>query len=339
MFSSLADNLQFNLILIYITLFVLFFILIFARYLSYLFAPFELIALELKKYDPKENRNLNLKHIKSSDEISIINNVIVDILENIEIHTKTLEKRVKIEVENNIKKELQLLDQSKMAQMGEMIANIAHQWRQPLSVISTVASGIDIKYEYGLLNEKEIPKNMQLIIDNTQYLSKTIDVFRDFIKEEKVLKIVSIQDRIDKTLNIVSATLKNNHITIKKKIDYSQTIKLNLIVGELSQVIINIINNAKDILIEKSIQERWIEISLEETKTDIIISIEDNAGGIPSNIMHKIFDPYFTTKHKSKGTGLGLHMSYKIIKESLNGNLSVENTNNGAKFTITLPLK
>ena len=328
---------KFNNILLYILLFIILFMFIFSKYLSYLFKPFEQIASELEKYNPKDNRILNLKYNKKTDEIAIINNVIVSILDRIETHTSTLEERVKVEVKNNTQKELQLLEQSKMASMGEMIGNIAHQWRQPLSVISTIASGIHMRYEFGVFDEKEIPKDMNTIVENTKYLSNTIDTFRDFIKEEKELKSVIIQERIDISLNIIIATLDNNHIKIKKNIDYNSPITLNLVVGELSQVIINILNNAKDILIENDIKDKWIDISLTQNDTTVIITIEDNAGGIPSEVMPKIFDPYFTTKHQSQGTGLGLHMSYKIITESLNGKLYVKNTSNGAKFFIELP--
>jgi C4-dicarboxylate-specific signal transduction histidine kinase len=113
---------------------------------------------------------------------------------------------------------------------------------------------------------------------------------------------------------------------------------IKVIVGELPQVLINIINNAKDILIEKQIENPWIKISLKKKTHNVKIFIEDNGGGVPDEILPKIFEPYFTTKHQSKGTGLGLYMSYKIIVQSLNGELHVKNTENGAKFTITLPL-
>jgi PAS domain S-box-containing protein len=239
----------------------------------------------------------------------------------------------------NFKKQhLQLMESEKMASMGEMIGNIAHQWRQPLSSISTAASGIKVKYEYDMLNYKDLPRFMDSIVQNAQYLSDTIDIFRNFIKGDKVYKELILQEEINQALNIVSSSLKERHIELYNNIDYDNKIYITLITGELPHVLINIINNAKDVLIEKNINNPWIKLELDTTKDKVIITIEDNAGGIPDDIISKIFEPYFTTKHKKQGTGLGLHMSYQIIVNSLRGKISVKNTKNGAKFFIELPL-
>jgi len=233
--------------------------------------------------------------------------------------------------------ERMMLEQSKMVAMGEMIGNIAHQWRQPLSVITTSASGIMLQKEYNLLTDEILKEHLENIETNAYYLSTTIDTFRDFLKEEKVYQETVLQDRIDKALEIIYTSLKNNHIKLINNIDYSNPIKITLVLGELSQVIINILNNSKDILIEKDIKNSWIKIDLEDYKDKVIITIEDNGGGIPEDIIGKVFEAYFTTKHESQGTGLGLNMSYKIITDSLNGSLYVRNTQNGAKFFIELP--
>ncbi len=251
---------------------------------------------------------------------------------------ENLEKRVKEAVEEAKEKELQLYEMSKMAQMGEMIENIAHQWRQPLGAISAVASSVSIKHTLDNLNTEDIPKYMQEIEDYTQYLSQTIDTFRNFIKDSKEFQEVVLQEYIDNTLYIIDSTIKANNIELIKEIDYLKSINISMILGELSQVIINIINNAKDILLEREIEHPWIKLELKEQNNKAIITIEDNAGGIPEDILPKIFEPYFTTKNKSHGTGLGLHMSYKIISQSLNGKLYAKNTDNGAKFFIELPL-
>ena len=251
---------------------------------------------------------------------------------------ESLEKKVKEEVEKNREKELKMLEKSKMISLGDMIGNIAHQWRQPLSVISASASGIKLQKELETLNDELLYKELDDINDSAQYLSQTIDTFRDFIKDDKEHKEVIFQERVDAALNIIDASLKSNHIELINNIDYSNPVKINLTVGELSQVMINIINNAKDILVEKNIENPWIKLGLKKEKDRVIITIEDNGGGIPEDIMPKIFDPYFTTKHQSQGTGLGLHMSYRIIVESLKGRLYAKNTQNGAKFFIELPL-
>jgi len=234
--------------------------------------------------------------------------------------------------------ESMLMEQAKMVQMGEMIGNIAHQWRQPLSVISAASSGMVMQKEFNVLTDEDFIKNCQAINKNVQYLSKTIDTFRDYIKEKKESKNVILQDRINQAINIISASLHNNHIQLINRVDEYKPIEINIVLGELSQVIINIMNNAKDIIVEKNIADGWIKIYLKKNDKYVDIIIEDNGGGIPKEILPKIFDPYFTTKHQSQGTGLGLHMSKNIIEKSLLGKLNVKNTKYGAKFIITIPL-
>jgi signal transduction histidine kinase len=235
-------------------------------------------------------------------------------------------------------RERQLLEKSKHASMGEMIGNIAHQWRQPLSVISTASTGVLLYKELGTLTDTHLEKEMHNINENAQYLSRTIDTFRNFLKEDKTTSEVIIQERVETALNIINATIKNHDIRLIKEFS-EKDIKKIMPIGELPQVIINIVNNAKDILVEKAIVDSWIKLKLFEQDNICYITIEDNGGGVPDEIMQKIFEPYFTTKHKSKGTGLGLNMSYKIITESLGGELFVSNTENGAMFTIKLPLE
>ena len=236
-------------------------------------------------------------------------------------------------------KDKQIYNSSKMARMGEMIGNIAHQWRQPLSVISTAASGILVQKEYGVLTDEKFKFYCDSIVDSTQHLSETIDTFRNFIKDKKERKEIILQDEINSTLKILETSLSNNHIQLFNNIDVSSPLKVTVSMGELAQVIINIIQNAKDILVEKKIVSPTITIELKVIDQRALITIEDNAGGVPESIITKIFDPYFTTKHQSQGTGLGLHMSYRIVNESLKGELSIKNTQNGAKFYIFLPLK
>jgi signal transduction histidine kinase len=232
----------------------------------------------------------------------------------------------------------QLIEQSKQASLGEMIGNIAHQWRQPLSSISTIASSIALRTEHNLIKPEEVTRLTDKVLENTKYLSETIDTFRNYIKEDKERMEVMLQDRIDMALKIVSLPLKDNNITLINKIDYTKPIRITLVIGELSQVIINIINNAKDALLDNKISQPTIEIALKVENNIAHLTIEDNAGGINEDIMPKIFEQYFTTKHQSQGTGLGLHMSYRIVTESLNGRIYVQNTESGAKFFIELPL-
>ncbi|MBD3841551.1 MAG: ABC transporter substrate-binding protein [Campylobacterales bacterium] len=249
----------------------------------------------------------------------------------------TLEKRIKEEVEQNRQNELKIMEQAKMASMGEMIGNIAHQWRQPLSAITTSVSGMQLAKMMGGLNDVEFNKTCETIKKSALYLSDTINTFRDFIKAEKEKEHINLYDKLQQIYQIITPTLNSEHILLYNDIETSKELQMYLSMGELDQVIINIINNAKDVLKEKNNPNPWIKLSVQVKDDAIIIAIEDNGGGVPEEIISRIFEPYFTTKHKSQGTGLGLHMSYKIIHDSLGGKLYVNNTINGARFTIELP--
>ncbi len=230
-----------------------------------------------------------------------------------------------------------MIEQSKLAAMGEMIGNIAHQWRQPLSVISSASTSVILRKEMNIdISDKDLINDLLMINNQTQYLSETINTFRDFLKNDKRIENAVLQDKIEEVSRIVKGTLHSKGIDLILNFDKEKPISMSLITGELPQVLINILNNAKDALMENNVENSWIKVNLLEKEKDVIISIEDNAGGIPENIISKIFEPYFTTKNQSLGTGLGLYMSYKIINESLGGKLYVENTKNGAKFFIKL---
>jgi len=237
-----------------------------------------------------------------------------------------------------------LIQQSKLASMGEMIGNIAHQWRQPLSVISTASTGMLMQKEYNMLTDAQFEKACVNINKNAQYLSKTIDDFRDFIKGDSKKEDFSIQVLIDKALSVVQTTLKDHFINLN--IDIKQDAKIYGALNILAQVIVNIINNAKDILVEKDIDNKLIFIDVEQNGDSAIICITDNGGGVPDEIISKIFDAYFTTKHQSQGTGLGLNMAHNIVANSFHGILEVKNSTytyentqyTGAKFSIILPL-
>ncbi len=241
--------------------------------------------------------------------------------------------------------EMDLFQKSKMASLGEMLGNIAHQWRQPLSAISMSASSIRLQKDMGTLDDKMFYKSTEKIITSTKYLSSTIDDFRNFFKKEKESTLVKVREVVDSTLSIVSANLKNSSIVVIIKSD--DELEIEIYQNELKQVLLNILNNAKDILNEKSIKEKYIFIEVKSVANFINISIEDNAGGIPAQILNKIFDPYFTTKHQSQGTGIGLYMSLEIIEKHLKGSIDVTNETfeyenekyTGAKFSIFLPKK
>ncbi len=252
--------------------------------------------------------------------------------------TTDLKAEVKKAIELTKEKEKQFFDQVKMAQMGELIGNIAHQWRQPLSVISTAASGMKIKKELEVLSDEDFYHYSDSILNNVTFLSDTIDEFRDYIKESHREKEIIIQDRVKMAFKMVETSYKIENIRIIEDVMEKEPIKFQLILGELLQVIIAILNNAREALTGKKSSDKWLKYSVYKDEYSVIITIEDNAGGIKDEIMDKIFNPYFTTKHQSHGTGIGLYSSYDIVVNHLGGTLEVENSEHGAKFFIKLPL-
>ncbi len=245
------------------------------------------------------------------------------------IYREDLENRIEKAIQENKEKDKMLQQQSKLASMGEMMENIAHQWRQPLNALGINIQNLEDDYEDGLIDNKFlnnfVNKNMQII----RYMSNTIDDFRNFFKIDKVKSKFNIEETIRQVLTIQSATLKNQGIEVEIQ---GKDFTVNGYESEFKQVVLNIINNAKDAIKEKQIKNGKISITIDKP----YVIIEDNAGGIPQEIIDRVFEPYFTTKEQGKGTGIGLYMSKMIIEQNMNGMLSVENTPTGAKFKIKL---
>ena len=227
-----------------------------------------------------------------------------------------------------------LSQQSRLAQMGEAISMIAHQWRQPLNNLNGLVLLMDLK----LSKQREIKHNLleeefNEIETITAYMSNTIDDFRDFFKPEKEKVSFCLNETIKSTIRLLQPILKYDAI----KIHYTDNKKIELFgyPNELGQVLINIINNAKDALVSNNQhKEKNIYISLFQEQNSITITIQDNAGGISPEIIDHIFDPYFSTKLKKNGTGLGLYISKMVIEEHMNGKLSVTNGEKGAMFRV-----
>jgi PAS domain S-box-containing protein len=232
--------------------------------------------------------------------------------------------------------------QSKLAAMGEMLGNIAHQWRQPLSAITTASTGIKLQKEMNCLSDEDFNYAMNTINNSAQYLSATIDDFRSFFdpNNDKKKKFL-LSKMIDKILNIINLQFVTNDIEIIKNIENITILSLE---NELMQVLLNILNNARDALLNLEDKKKLIFINAYTKDNFVVIEIKDNAKGIKEEIMDRIFEPYFTTKHQSQGTGIGLYMSQNIVKNYLNGTLKVSNENyvykgssyTGAKFTIII---
>ena len=241
-------------------------------------------------------------------------------------------------------KDKQLYEQSKLVSMGEMIGNIAHQWRQPLSVISTGVTGLLVSKELNTLTDEEIEKSCNAINDNVQYLSKTIDDFRDFIKNERIKKQFYLKDVVNNFLHLVEGRFKSDNIQIILDID--NEININGYENELIQCFMNIVDNSKDALLENNIKNKFIFISTTTKNDKVLIILKDNAGGFLKDVQAQIFEPYFTTKHKSQGKGLGLHMTYNLIVNGMKGSIIAKNVTFeyenesyvGVEFIISLPV-
>jgi len=245
--------------------------------------------------------------------------------------------KIEQEVERRLEREYFLMQQSKLATMGEMIGHIAHQWRQPLAELGGVFMNLDSAYEFGELNGKYLKEKVKNGNELIKYMSNTIDDFRNFFIPNRDKELFELSKYIQSAVNIIEATLTYHHI----KLDIIATSTPIYILGypsEFSQVILNLLNNAKDVLVEREIKEPKIKIEIERLESIVTISVSDNAGGVPNEIINKIFDIYFSTKMNKGGTGLGLYMSKLIIETKLKGKINTSNTKNGAKFSIILKI-
>ena len=258
-------------------------------------------------------------------------------IKKIEKLNETLEMRIEEEVAKNREQDRQLIQQSRLAQMGEMISMIAHQWRQPLSAISATSSSLELKATLGKIDKETIIALSQKISNYAQHLSSTIDDFRSFFKENKTQNMTDIKTVTQAALAIVDVSLESKGIVVKKNFQCQE--QFFTYENEVKQVILNIIKNAEDILVEKEIQNPYISLEDSCDKEHITLFIKDNGGGIPEEIIDKVFDPYFSTKTKKDGTGLGLYMSKTIIEDHCHGKLLVYNEGDGAVFKIEFNLK
>ena len=308
-------------------------------------------------YNEEVNQIINHKteelHEKFKERIInilIIASVLTIVLLMISIYiSKILEKKfenykkdINNYIDKNNKQQHILSQQSKMAAMGEMIGNIAHQWRQPLSVITTVATGMKLQKEFNTLDDESFNSAIDNITNSAFYLSDTIEDFRNFFRTDKNVTTFNINHAFEKVFKLTNAQFKNHEIIFIKNIE-----EFNLygFENEFIQVLINLLNNAKDALENKE-NPKLIFISTYKNEDIATIKIADNAGGIDEKIIDKVCEPYFTTKHQSKGTGIGLYMTEEIIVKHMHGNLLIKNIDinyedksyKGAEITIELSL-
>ena len=318
---------------------------IYAGLIFILFASFISYFMSKKINNILDEYKINIENQKNA-----LKNINASLSGTVDIKTKQLEllndelkDKVELEVDKNRRKDQMLFSQSKMAAMGEMIGNIAHQWRQPLSTISTLASGNCVKIDFNLVEQHEIKEDFIKIVESTKHLSETIEDFRNFFMENKAVEKFSLIDLINKNLTLIGSSLQNNYITVIKNFN---DVEVTGIKNELLQATINIINNSKDILLPKEEGQRFIVIDIFKDETNAYMIFKDSGGGIHEDIIKKIFEPYFTTKERINGTGIGLYMTKEIIVNHMHGELEVSNEEfvideiiyKGACFKISIPL-
>uniref|UniRef100_UPI003AF766D1 sensor histidine kinase n=1 Tax=Campylobacter hyointestinalis TaxID=198 RepID=UPI003AF766D1 len=286
-----------------------------------------LIKNATKILENLKSGNLGTRLYENTNDKSLneLKNMINDMIDN-------LEKRINKEIKQRLAQEQLLVQQSKLAAMGEMIGNIAHQWRQPLAEISAIHMNMKVTYDFNKFDKKYLNEKIKEANKLTAYMSQTITDFQNFFKPRGEKEIFSVQNACKEAAKIIESSLRYHEISLK-----FNTIKDTNILGyknEYSQVILNILSNAKDIIIERKIKFPRINIEIKEGNNYSIVKISDNAGGIAEKILDKIFEPYFTTRYKTQGTGIGLYMSKNIIERNMYGFINVKNTDEGALFTI-----
>ena len=281
-------------------------------------------------------KNLEIEHIKENSELITIN-ISMSLLSHparILINVRDVTQRIQIQKQLHEKEEL-MIAQSRHAAMGEMISMIAHQWRQPLSVISMDANNTLLDIELDNIKIEVLREQMEGIVEQTQELSKTIDDFKSFFQPNRKKDEVLLRDVYNETISVIGKSLQNNNIEATNNISVDE--KVFVFSRELLQVLLNLINNAKEALEANREKDRKIVTTISAQNKNIVISVCDNAGGVKDDVIKKVFDPYFSTKNEKNGTGLGLYMSKTIIEKHFNGLLSVSNTEDGACFEISFP--
>jgi len=270
--------------------------------------------------DITQRKNIEDALIKSKEELQRLN--------------KNLEDIVAEEVEKNREKDRMMIIQAKQAAMGDMIGNIAHQWRQPLNDIGLSIQDLQDSYEFNEFSEEALNSTVEHVMDRLQYMSRTIDDFRNFFRSDKEKVLFSLSHAIHHSFSLVRASYKNSFVNSVLSINKDVFYKGYL--NEFSQAVLNILNNARDVLVERKVEKPLVKLSLETKENKIYIKIANNGGEISDEIIDKIFEPYFTTKEKVSGTGLGLYISKTIIERNMGGELSVHNTTDGVVFVIVL---
>ncbi|WP_072680533.1 sensor histidine kinase [Arcobacter sp. LA11] len=263
----------------------------------------------------------------SSEELNTLKNVMNEMIDN-------LENKIQEEITNRSNQEKLLVQQSKLAAMGNMLGNIAHQWRQPISEINAILMEVEAIARFDTLKTDFLLKSISSCSDVTEHMSSTISDFQNFFQPSKEKEYFNVHEVCLSAISIINASLKFHNIELKFNIN--ENCEVYGYPREFAHAILNILSNSKDVLVERKIENPKIILSIKTGKQFTIIRIEDNAGGIKEENIDKIFEPYFTTKHATQGTGIGLYMTKMIIENNMNGFVNVENSQEGALFTIKL---
>ena len=291
---------------------------------------YEQIKSREQKHLQDLNETLEDKVLQRTKELDNINN--------------KLEEKVKEEISKNETKDKLIAQQNKMAAMGEMIGNIAHQFRQPLTAISATSSSIKFEIDLGSTSYDEIKTKLTKVESYVKHLSNTIEDFRCFFQEDKEKTTFNLANSIEKDLFLVDASYVSNSIKLIK--EYDENITVKQFKNELTQSLLNIFNNAKDVLIQNNIKHKLVFLTIKKENNQAIISIKDNGGGVDESVLSHLFKEKVSTKDHDKGTGIGLYMTRQMIEDHMGGTIQVKNAkyiyNNeyykGAEFIITLPL-
>ena len=263
-----------------------------------------------------------------------LENRLIEQQRNINELNSDLEFRVETEVQKNRDKDRIMYQQARLATMGEMIGNIAHQWRQPLNIIALIIQEFYISGQLGTLTHEKLEKEYTRANSVLQYMSDTIDDFRTFFQHSEESELFSVSDALNSISTLVSKGLDHNNIAMDITVDKEMQVYGHN--NEFVQVLLNLINNSREAILAQE-RKGHIQIDANYYANNIVVTVLDNGGGINDKDMEQIFEPYFTTKHQTQGTGLGLYMSHQIIVNNMKGSIFAENREDGTCFSITLP--
>ncbi|MDD2790423.1 MAG: HAMP domain-containing sensor histidine kinase [Sulfurimonas sp.] len=315
-YSKLLDEL--SLFLIFIIFFFIISLLIASLLVKYNLSPLKSLKDKMLSYSLNNQTKFTQEDFKN--EIYVINNSAAKMIQKIE---EEIEKRIIYEKE--------IMQKNRLASMGEMIDNIAHQWRQPLMKVNAVLLNLDRNIELKSYDDAYLKEKIEDISNTLFFMSNTIDTFREFLSPNKAKGRFEISNSIEKVFAVLNTSLHDVTIDCNKKELFIEAFE-----SEFMQVIISIISNAIDVFEQRAIEYKKLSIDIFEDTHNIFVSIEDNAQGIEQSNLDKIFDPYFTTKHKTGGTGMGLYISKMIMNSSFGGDILVKNSSKGAKFILKI---